>query len=171
MSLLHILKYPDPRLKKKAQELDISAIHSSQTKNIIQNMFETMYNAPGVGLAATQVDIHLQIITIDVSEEKNQPLCLINPKIIDNNSPFIYNEEGCLSFPGVFAKVKRHKTIVVEFLEPDGNRKSLEAEGLLSICIQHEIDHLNGLTFFDHLSPLKRSLLEKKFNKISSKKI
>lgn len=171
MPVLNILKYPDPRLKKQAQALAMSAVTTAHTKDIIQNLFETMYHANGVGLAATQVDIHLQIITIDVSEEKNQPLCLINPRIIDNPAPFIYNEEGCLSFPGVFAKVKRLQRIVVEFLESTGNTNILEADGLLSICIQHEIDHLNGITFFDHLSPLKRRLLEKKLTKIKKQKI
>lgn len=170
MALLNILKYPDPRLKKRAQALEAAAVTAAPTKHIIQNMFETMYNSNGVGLAATQVDIHLQIITIDVSEARDQPLCLINPKIIDDTAPFFYNEEGCLSFPGVFAKVKRHQKIVVQFLEPEGKTKSLAAEGLLSICIQHEIDHLNGITFFDHLSPLKRQLLEKKLTKIAKQK-
>ena len=166
MALLNILQYPDPRLKKIAKPITLSSIISNDTKNTIDNMFETMYQAKGIGLAATQVDIQLQIITIDVSEHKNQQLCLINPQIIDKPSVMISHEEGCLSFPGVYAKVKRYSSITIEFLELSGQKKILHADNLLSICIQHEIDHLNGITFFDHLSPLKQKILERKLNKL-----
>lgn len=166
MTLLNILQYPDPRLKKIAKPITLSSIPSKVTKNIIDNMFETMYQAKGIGLAATQVDIQLQIITIDVSEHKNQPLCLINPQITNKQSVMVSHEEGCLSFPGVYATVKRYSHITIEFLEPSGHNKILQADNLLSICIQHEIDHLNGITFFDHLSPLKQKMLDRKLNKL-----
>jgi len=165
MGLLNILQFPDPRLKKIAEPINLLDIHSNYIKTIISNMFETMYQAQGIGLAATQVNIHLQLITIDISEQRNQPICLINPKILSFKD-LITSEEGCLSFPGVYAKVKRYNSITVEFIDNFGNQQTLEPTDLLSICFQHEIDHLKGITFFDHLSPLKQLLLTKKLNKL-----
>ena len=165
MALLHVLQYPDQRLKKIAIPIQLSEIPSKKIKTITDNMFETMYQAQGIGLAATQVDIHLQIITIDLSENKNHPICLINPKIISTNG-LISSEEGCLSFPGIYAKIQRYQNITVEYFDLLTTKQVLNATDLLSICIQHEIDHLHGLTFFDHLSLLKKHLLEKKLNKL-----
>ena len=165
MALLHILQYPDQRLKKIADPIKLPEITNTKIKTIIANMFETMYQAKGIGLAATQVDIHLQIITIDISEQRNQPFCLINPHILSTVGS-LNSEEGCLSFPGVYAKVSRYCNVTVEYMDPLANKQVLAATDLLSVCIQHEIDHLHGLTFFDHLSLLKRHMLEKKLNKI-----
>ncbi len=165
MPLLNILQYPDPRLKKVASSIAIPEINTKYIQDIVNNMFETMYQAKGVGLAATQVDIHLQIITIDVSNSQNQPLCVINPKII-NQQEKIISVEGCLSFPGIYANIPRYKLIDVKFIDRHGKMVNLSADDLLSICLQHEIDHINGKTFFDHLSPLKKNLLEKKLKKL-----
>jgi len=165
MSLLNILQHPDPRLKKIASPVTISDISSKHIQTIIDNMFETMYQANGVGLAAIQVNIPLQIITIDVSEPQNTPLCFINPNILAKQDT-VTSTEGCLSFPGIYAKIKRYKTIDVEFLDDKGHQQSLHCEEMLSICLQHEIDHLHGKTFFDHLSLLKKTLLEKKLQKL-----
>lgn len=165
MSLLNILQYPDPRLKKIARPINISEIGSQTIKTIIADMFETMYQAKGIGLAATQVNLDIQLIVIDLSEQLNMPQCLINPSITSHQDTVI-SEEGCLSFPGVYAKVKRHKNITVEFLDQFAQKNIINADNLLSICIQHEIDHLRGITFFDHLSLLKKSLLEKKLKKL-----
>lgn len=165
MSLLNVLQYPDPRLKKVAMPVAITDFNTKPIQDIINNMFETMYQAQGIGLAATQVDIHLQIITIDISSSKSQPLCIINPKILNLQEKILFTE-GCLSFPGIYANIPRFKLIHLEFLDSHGQTISLDADGLLSICLQHEIDHLNGKTFFDHLSPIKKSLLEKKLFKL-----
>lgn len=168
MTLLNILQYPDPRLKKIATPINLSDNTKNQIKELIANMLETMYQAKGIGLAATQIDQHIQLITIDLSPQANEPLYLINPKIIQQQY-LIKSEEGCLSFPGIYAQVERFSEITVEFLDINNSTKILTAKDLLSICIQHEIDHLNGITFFDHLSPLKRLLLEKKLNKLRKK--
>lgn len=165
MALLNILEYPDPRLKNIARQLTIEEINTSEIKNIVENMFETMYHAQGVGLAAIQVNINLQIVTIDLSKSQNEPFCIINPKIIKQEE-LIISTEGCLSFPGISVKIPRHKLIEIEFMDLNAKKQNLTADGLLSICLQHEIDHLNGKTFFDYLSILKRSLLEKKLKKI-----
>lgn len=170
MSLLNILQYPDPRLKKVAMPVSISGINTTRIQNIINSMFETMYQAKGIGLAATQVDIHLQIITIDISASKNKPLCIINPKILNQEEKIMFTE-GCLSFPGIYANISRFNLISLEFIDSDGKLTSINADGLLSICLQHEIDHLNGKTFFDHLSPIKRSLLEKKLYKLRKRNL
>ena len=127
-------------------------------------MFATMYDAPGIGLAATQVDVHKQVVVIDVSEEKDQPLCLINPKIIEKEGQQVH-EEGCLSVPNIYAKVKRASSIVVEAQDESGNAISIEADELLAVCIQHELDHLKGIVFLDHLSTIKRKMALKKLAK------
>jgi peptide deformylase len=162
MSLLNILQFPDPRLKKIATPV---ATFDDEILSLITNMFETMYEAQGVGLAATQVNVHKRVIVLDVSNEQNQPLALINPEIVTKLG-VLEREEGCLSFPGVYAKVKRYQDIEIKYRDHNGKLQSLKANGgLLSACIQHEIDHLDGITFFDHLSLLKRELLEKKLEK------
>lgn len=162
MSLLNILQFPDPRLKKVATPIDI---FDDNLVTLIANMFETMYEAQGVGLAATQVNVHKRVIVMDVSTDSNQPLALINPEIIAKQDLLEW-DEGCLSFPGVYAKVKRYKEIEIKYRDHHGKVQNLKANGgLLSACIQHEIDHLDGITFFDHLSQLKQALLQKKLDK------
>ncbi len=158
---LDILTLPDKRLKTVAQPVEI---FDNELKSLVKNMLETMYDAPGIGLAATQVDVHKQVVVIDVSEEKNQPLCLINAKIIKKGGQQI-SEEGCLSVPEIYAKVKRAEFIEVEAQNEQGEYFTLEADELLAICIQHELDHLIGIVFLDHLSPLKRKMALKKLEK------
>ena len=162
MGLLNILQFPDPRLKRVAEE--VREFDQSLFK-LIDDMFETMYETQGVGLAATQVNDHRRVITMDVTHENTQPIYLINPEIIHKEN-LSESEEGCLSFPGVYAKVKRAKKIRVKFLDKHQKVHELEAEGLLAVCIQHETDHLHGITFYDHLSPLKKELLRKKLKKM-----
>ncbi|ODS23170.1 peptide deformylase [Candidatus Endobugula sertula] len=162
MTRLTILEFPDPRLRTKAEPvIDIN----STTQRIIDNMFETMYAAPGIGLAATQVNIHQQMIVIDISEEKDQPLVFINPKITIQNQQLESYDEGCLSVPGFHETVKRPKGVRVEALDRNGNPFTLEPEGLLAVCIQHEVDHLNGKLFVDYLSNIKRQRIRKKLEK------
>jgi peptide deformylase len=162
MSLLTVLRFPDERLRTKASKV---VEVTDQTRRIIDDMFETMYEENGIGLAATQVDIHQRIVVIDVSEHKNEPLVLINPEIIDKSEHTIINEEGCLSVPGCYAKVDRHETVTVQALDRNGKTFSLEADELLAICIQHELDHLLGVLFVDYLSPLKRQRIKTKLEK------
>ena len=162
MTILTVLRFPEPNLRKKALPvLDITA----ETQTIIDDMLETMYDEKGVGLAATQVDIHQRIVVMDTSEEGNHPVVLINPEIISTSEETAINEEGCLSVPGTYAKVDRHEQCTVKALDRDGNEFTLEATGLQSICIQHESDHLNGVLFVDYLSPLKRQRIQKKLEK------
>lgn len=161
MAILPILEYPDERLRKKAAPVEVFDNH---LKQLVADMLETMYGAPGIGLAATQVNVHKRVIVIDVSEEKNSPVCLINPDIIEKCGSEEM-EEGCLSVPGIFEKVKRAQSVKVRSLDLDGNPTQIEAEGLLAVCIQHEIDHLEGRLFVDRLSPLKRQLVRKKIKK------
>ena len=159
--MLTILEFPDPRLRTKAQPVTTfdKALHE-----LIDAMFATMYAAPGIGLAATQVNAHKQLLVLDVSEEKDQPLVLINPKIIERDGVQVY-QEGCLSVPGIFADVERAEHIVVEAQDRHGQAQRVEAHGLLAVCIQHEMDHLIGKLFVDYLSPLKRELVRKKLEK------
>ena len=161
MTILNILTLPDKRLKTIAKPVEI---FDANLIKFTKNMLETMYEAPGIGLAATQVDVHKQVVVIDVSDEKNEPLCLINPKITEKNGQQIH-EEGCLSVPNIYAKVKRANSIVVEAQNELGESITIEAEGLLAVCIQHELDHLKGIVFLDHLSPLKRKMALKKLEK------
>jgi peptide deformylase len=161
MALLKILEYPDPRLRTRARP--VTAVDDN-IRRLAADMLETMYAAPGVGLAATQVDVHLRLIVMDVSEEKNQPLVLINPEILDKDC-IEEGEEGCLSVPGVTEAVQRARKIRVRALDRDGMSFELAAEGLLAVCIQHELDHLQGKLFVDYLSELKRQRLKKKFTK------
>jgi peptide deformylase len=161
MAILNILILPDKRLKTIAKPV---VTFDKKLKSFVADMLETMYEAPGIGLAATQVDVHKSIVVIDVSEEKNQPLCLINAKIINKQGHQIH-EEGCLSVPNIYAKVKRANNIMVEAHNEDGELFSFEADDMLAVCIQHELDHLEGIVFLDHLSPLKRKIALKKLEK------
>lgn len=161
MALLNILTLPDNRLKTVAKPIDQV---TDDIKKLANDMLETMYAAPGIGLAATQVDQHVQLVVMDISEEKNQPRVFINPKITARNGEQIH-EEGCLSVPGIYADVKRAEEITVEFLNLDGEPQTLTTDGLLAVCIQHEIDHLKGIVFLDHLSVLKRKMALKKLAK------
>ncbi|MEW6994663.1 peptide deformylase [Colwelliaceae bacterium MEBiC 14330] len=162
MTILTVLRFPDPRLRTKAQP--VVEITAAITK-IIDDMLATMYEEKGVGLAATQVDIHQRIVVMDTSEEGNQPIVLINPEIIATSDETSINEEGCLSVPGSYAKVNRHDTCTVKALDRHGEEFTLNASELQSICIQHELDHLNGVLFVDYLSPLKRQRIQKKLEK------
>ncbi|MDH5409332.1 MAG: peptide deformylase [Gammaproteobacteria bacterium] len=161
MTILKILHYPDDRLRTVAQP--VTEVND-EIRQIVADMFETMYQAPGIGLAATQVDIHQRIIVIDISEEKNQPLCLINPEITARDGEQEM-DEGCLSVPGIYETVKRADQIDVKALDQDGNVQEIHADGLLAVCIQHEMDHLAGKLFVDYLSMLKRSRIKKKLVK------
>ena len=161
MSLLTILEYPDKRLRTVATPVESV---DDALRTLIDDMFETMYDAPGIGLAATQVNVHKQLIVMDISEDKSEPRVFINPEIVAKDGSQIY-QEGCLSLPNVFADVKRWNTITVKALDRDGREFTLEADGLLAVCIQHEMDHLAGKVFVDHLPPLKRALAEKKLAK------
>jgi peptide deformylase len=164
MAVLEILHFPDPRLRTKAQPVQ-------QVDQIIQqlvnNLLETMYKAPGIGLAATQVNVHKRVIVIDISEERNDPWCFINP-ILLNRDGVVCIEEGCLSVPGIFEQVERAKTITVQAQNRSGEWFILTTENLLAVCIQHEIDHLEGKLFVDYLSPLKRQRIRKRLTKQSS---
>jgi len=159
--MLTILEFPDPRLRTKAQPV---RVFDQPLQELIDAMFATMYSAPGIGLAATQVDVHKQLLVLDVSEEKNQPLALINPKIVERDGAQVY-QEGCLSVPGIFADVERAERIVVHAQDRHGRELQFAADGLLAVCIQHEMDHLIGKLFVDYLSPLKRELVRKKLEK------
>lgn len=161
MALLEILHYPDPRLRTIAADVD--TVDASITR-LVEDMLETMYHAPGIGLAATQVNVHQRVIVIDLSEEKNQPLCLINPQIIESDGVEV-TQEGCLSVPDVFENVERAEHIRLRALDKHGRAFELEADGLLAVCIQHEMDHLVGKLFVDYLSPLKQQRLKKKIQK------
>ncbi|MDB5894836.1 MAG: peptide deformylase [Rhodoferax sp.] len=162
MALLPILQYPDPRLHTLARPV---AQVDARIKSLIADMLETMYDAAGIGLAATQVNVHERLITIDVSEERNAPLVLINPEITWASDEKVMNEEGCLSVPGFYDGVERAKHIRVTALDGEGQSRSIEAEGLLAVCIQHEMDHLLGKVFVEYLSPLKRNRIKTKMLK------
>jgi peptide deformylase len=161
MALLEILEYPDPRLRKKAAPIDD---FGSELQTQIDDMFETMYAAPGIGLAATQVNIHKQLFLVDVSEDKKSPLVFINPEIVELRG-VEEMEEGCLSFPGVYAKVERADGLTIKALNREGKPFEMDADGLLAVCIQHELDHIQGKLFVDYLSPLKRQRIRKKLEK------
>ncbi|MGD9584307.1 MAG: peptide deformylase [Lysobacterales bacterium] len=161
MAKLNILEFPDPRLRTRAQP--IARVDAALVR-LIDDMFETMYAAPGIGLAATQVDVHRRLLVLDVSEQKDQPLVLINPELVSHEGEQVY-QEGCLSVPGIYADVTRAERILVRAMDRDGAGIELAADGLLAVCIQHEIDHLDGKVFVDYLSPLKRALVRKKLEK------
>ena len=161
MAKLPILEFPDPRLRTVARPVE--AVDDT-VRRLIDDMFETMYAAPGIGLAATQVDVHLRLLVLDVSEDQGRPMVFINPEILETEGSQVY-QEGCLSVPGIYADVKRANRIRVRALDREGREFELEADGLLAVCIQHEMDHLAGKVFVDYLSPLKREQVKKKLAK------
>lgn len=163
MAVLPILSYPDPRLRTLAAPVKVV---DEEIKALIKDMLETMYDAQGIGLAATQVDRHVQVIVMDLSEDKDKPMVFINPKVtplIDETQPY---EEGCLSVPEVYDKVERPAKVRIEALDGNGEAIDMEATGLLAVCIQHEMDHLNGVIFVDYLSRLKQSRARDKVKKV-----
>lgn len=161
MALLPILRYPDPRLHKRAAPVERV---DDVIRKLVADMAETMYEAPGIGLAATQVNVHKRVVVIDVSETRDQPLVLINPEILERRG-VEESEEGCLSVPGIYDKVRRAEHVRVRTLDREGKSIEFEADGLLAVCIQHEIDHLDGKLFVDYLSDLKRTRIRKKLEK------
>ncbi|MGQ8367039.1 peptide deformylase [Glaciecola sp. 1036] len=161
MSVLEVLTFPDERLRTIAEP--VSEVND-EIRQLVDDMFETMKDEKGIGLAATQVNVHKRVVVMDVSEEQNEPRVFINPEIVEKEGSTI-SEEGCLSVPGNYAKVDRAEKVKVTALDKDGNPFELEAEGLLAICIQHELDHLKGKLFVDYLSPLKRQRIRKKLEK------
>jgi peptide deformylase len=161
MAQLQILEFPDPRLRARAQP--VTQVDAA-LRTLIDDMFETMYAAPGIGLAATQVNVAKRVLVLDLSEKRDQPLALINPEVLER-SGVEETEEGCLSVPGYFDKVTRAEKIRVRALDRDGKQLEFAAEGLLAVCIQHEIDHLDGKLFVDYLSELKRTRIRKKLEK------
>ncbi len=162
MALRTILCYPDPRLHKVAQP--VQAV-DARVHTLIDDMIETMYEAGGIGLAATQIDVHERLVVIDTSEERNQPMVLINPEITWMNEERVKGEEGCLSVHGIYDGVERATAVKVTALDRDGQTQNIEAEGLLAICIQHELDHLKGKVFVEYLSPLKQGRIKTKMVK------
>ena len=162
MNILSILEFPDDRLRKKAA---IVKTVDDKIRKLVDDMLETMYKSHGVGLAATQVNVHQRIVVIDVSEEKDAPLCLINPEIIEKDG-VRESEEGCLSVPGFYEKVTRAEHIIVSALNREGEPFEFDARDLLAVCVQHELDQLNGKLFVDYISPLKRQRIKKKLEKI-----
>jgi peptide deformylase len=161
MAILTILEFPDPRLRKKAVPVDAV---DDELRALIDDMFETMYAAPGIGLAATQVDVHRRLLVADVSSDKDDPHVFINPEILEKDGVAV-TEEGCLSVPGYYEEVERAEHIRVRYLDRDGREREGEFEGLLAICVQHEIDHLDGKLFVDYLSEAKRTRIRKKLEK------
>ncbi len=161
MAILRILEFPDPRLRKKA--VPVEAVDDS-LRQLIDDMFETMYEAPGIGLAATQVDVHRRLLIADVSQDKDEPHVLINPEILGQDGSEV-TEEGCLSVPGYYEEIERAERIKVRYLDRDGNEQESEFEGLLAVCVQHEVDHLQGRLFIDYLSEVKRQRIRKRLAK------
>ena len=162
MALLPILTYPDPRLHTVAKP--VQAV-DARIRGLVADLLETMYDANGIGLAATQVDVHERLVVIDVSEERNQPLVLINPEITWASAEKQVGDEGCLSVPGIYDGVERSLAVRVRALDAEGRSREVEAEGLLAVCIQHEMDHLLGKVFVEYLSPLKRNRIKTKMLK------
>ena len=158
MAKLTILEFPDPRLRTKAAP--VKAVNDT-LRTLIDDMFETMYSAPGIGLAASQVDVHQRLLVVDVSADRSEPFALVNPVILEKDG-VIVTEEGCLSVPGYYEEVQRAEYARVRFLNRDGEEVDMEAEGLLAVCIQHEIDHLDGKLFVDYLSEAKRQRIRKR---------
>ena len=162
MAVLTILTYPDPRLHTVAKPVEAV---DARVRGLIADMLETMYEANGIGLAATQVDVHERLVVIDVSEERNEPLVLINPEITWASEETQVGDEGCLSVPGIYDGVERSRAIKVRALDGEGQSREIEAEGLLAVCVQHEMDHLQGKVFVEYLSPLKRNRIKTKMLK------
>ena len=164
MALLPILEFPDPRLRTKAVPVDPAQVPDPAFQQLLDDMFETMYEAPGIGLAASQVNVHQRFMVMDISDDKSERRVFINPEIVARDGEQVY-QEGCLSVPGIFADVTRADRIEVRFLDRDGHEHQVHADGLLAVCIQHEMDHLEGKLFVDYLSPLKREMVRKKLAK------
>jgi len=162
MAILPILCYPDPKLHKVAKPVQA---FDARLRTLVADMLETMYEAKGIGLAATQIDVHERLIVIDVSEGRDTPLVLANPKLLWASPETHLNEEGCLSVPGIYDGVLRHDSVKVEAFDADGQKQLIEADGLLAVCIQHEMDHLMGKVFVEYLSPLKRNRIKTKMIK------
>ena len=162
MAILHILEFPDPRLRTIAKAVERV---DDDLRQLIDDMFETMYDAPGIGLAATQVNVHKRLVVMDLSEDKNEPLVFINPEFESLTDEVDQYQEGCLSVPGFYENVDRPQKVKIKALDRDGQPFELIAEGLLAVCIQHECDHLNGKLFVDYLSTLKRDRIKKKLEK------
>lgn len=161
MTIMTILHYPDARLREPATEvIEVD----DGVRRLIDDMLETMYDAPGIGLAAPQVNVHKRLIVIDISDDGSAPLCLVNPQILSLEG-LEETEEGCLSVPGIYEQVERAERVRVRGLDTNGNELEFEAEGLLAVCLQHEIDHLDGKLFVDYLSPLKKKRIRKKLEK------
>jgi len=161
MTKLAILEFPDPRLRKKAAPVEVV---DDALRALIDDMFETMYDAPGIGLAATQVDVHRRLLVADISDDQTEPFALINPKILEKDG-VIVTDEGCLSVPGFYEAVERAEHIRVKYLNRDGEEVDMEAEGMLAVCIQHEVDHLDGKLFVDYLSEAKRQRIRKRLER------
>jgi peptide deformylase len=161
MAILKILEYPDPRLRKKASQVEVV---DDALREFIDDLFETMYAAPGIGLAATQVDVHKRLLVADVTPDKSDPRVLINPQILERDGQAA-SEEGCLSVPGFYEEVERAEHIRVRYLDRNGNAVEEEMEGLLAVCVQHEMDHLLGKLFVDYLSEAKRQRIRKRLEK------
>ena len=161
MALMNVLEFPDPRLRTKA--VPVEAVDDA-LRALIDDMFETMYAAPGIGLAATQVDVHKRLLVADVSTDKDDPHVLINPSIVSSEG-IVVTEEGCLSVPGFYAEVERAEKIRVAYLDRNGDQKETDMEGLLAVCVQHEMDHLDGKLFVDYLSEAKRQRIRKRLLK------
>lgn len=161
MAILKILEFPDPRLRKTAAPVQVI---DDSLRRVIDDLFETMYAAPGIGLAATQVDLHKRLLVADVSVEKDEPHALINPEILEKDGLTV-TEEGCLSVPGYYEEVERAEHIRVRYLDRDGNPVEEDMEGLLAVCVQHEMDHLQGKLFVDYLSEAKRQRIRKRLEK------
>jgi len=166
MALLKILEFPDPKLRTKAKP--VKQVDDG-IRQIVADMLETMYQAPGIGLAATQVNIHQQILVIDISKDKNEPLCLINPILLKQEG-IQHAEEGCLSVPEIYEEIERSESITVQAINQQGESFNLTTDGLLAVCIQHEMDHLKGKLFVDYLSSIKRERIRKKLNKLKKEK-
>ncbi len=161
MARLDILHYPDPRLRRVAKPVNEV---TDEIRTLIDDMFETMYAAPGIGLAATQVNVTRRVVVIDVSDDRSEPIALVNPEILEKEGVEVM-QEGCLSVPDVYENVQRAERVKVRYIDRDGNTVEREADGLLAVCIQHEIDHLDGKLFVDYLSDLKRTRIRKKLEK------
>ncbi|MBV0933772.1 peptide deformylase [Marinobacterium weihaiense] len=162
MAKLNILEFPDPRLRTIAEPVEQV---DDEIRQLVDDMFETMYDAPGIGLAATQVNVHKQVVTIDLSEDGTEPLVMINPSYTVLQDELEQMQEGCLSVPGYYEEVERPNRILLKALDRDGKPYELEADGLLAVCIQHELDHLNGKLFVDYLTALKRNRIRTKLEK------
>ncbi len=162
MAKLQILRYPDPRLHTIARPV---AQVDARIRQLVDNMLETMYDAEGVGLAATQVDVHERVIVIDTSDQRNEPYVLINPELVATSDEMTFGDEGCLSVPTIYDKVQRHARVTVRALNRSGDVDQFDADGLLAVCVQHEMDHLMGKVFVEYLSPLKRERIKTKMVK------